>query len=216
MDKKKCSVCNEEKLLTEYYAQKREDKKKGKWIYYNPECKECTKARSRKRQLDNHDQYILYTRQYHKDNKLHEDEIRRSWREKNKERYQSYIYNYQNENKDKMKIYAQTRKVKIHEISQDEWLYCKEYFNNSCAYCGIELKIHLREYNQDLHKDHVDCNGSNGIENCVPACKNCNSRKWQYSLNEWFNESNPVFNIERIYKIHKWLNEDVKLIPNKL
>lgn len=99
--------------------------------------------------------------------------------------------------------------AKNHEISAEEWGICKQYFSNSCAYCGLTEENCLDKYNQVLHKEHVDCNGLNDITNCVPSCKSCNSQKWILSLEEWYNEDNPAFDEERLNRIHKWLSEDV-------
>jgi len=200
------------KLLSEFYQQKKESKKKGKWTYYNPECKECTKARSRKNQLKNHDKYIKYIRRYHKKNKEYEDKQKRGWREKNKKRLREYVSRYQKEHPDKIRKYNLKRQQnKMHEISKEEWEYCKEFFSYSCAYCGIALEDHMNLHGQDLHKEHVDCEGSNKIDNCVPACKSCNSAKWQYSLEEWYMEANPIYNHERLEKIHNWLNNNKEI-----
>lgn len=99
---------------------------------------------------------------------------------------------------------------KTHEITNEEWLLCKEYFNNSCAYCGISYENHKKIYNQDLHKEHVNHVGSNKLDNCVPSCKICNSSKKDKEFLSWYNEDNVVFTKERIDKIHNWLNEDYK------
>lgn len=67
---------------------------------------------------------------------------------------------------------------------------------------------------EDLHREHVVHDGSNKLDNCVPSCKWCNSKKWEYALDEWYRETYEHFDEERLQKIHKWLNEDHKLYIN--
>ena len=118
---------------------------------------------------------------------------------------------YRQNNPDKIKQYNLHRKQnKKHKISKKEWESCKEYFNNSCAYCGISNEDAKKKYKNYLHKEHVDYNGANDLSNCVPACKSCNSLKWEYTLEDWYNKNNSRFTQERLDKIYKWLNKDYK------
>lgn len=103
---------------------------------------------------------------------------------------------------------------KNHDITKKEWESCLKYFNHSCAYCGILNNEAKKKYNNYLHKEHVDHNGSNKIDNCVPACKSCNSKKWEFTLEEWYSEDNENFTYERLDKIKKWINEDYKNVNN--
>lgn len=122
-------------------------------------------------------------------------------------------------NKDKVKEYIQKRTShKKHEISKREWEYCKEYFDYSCAYCGIHEDEAKIKYNNYLHKEHVNHDGSNRLDNCVPSCKSCNGSKNVYSLGEWYNKENHRFNRRRLNKIKKWLNGDYEyyIEPKKL
>ncbi len=72
------------------------------------------------------------------------------------------------------------------------------------------LNEHLLTYNETLHKEHVDHEGSNKLNNCVPGCKYCNSSKKDFSLEDWYDENNPNFNQERLDSIIKWITEDYK------
>ena len=117
---------------------------------------------------------------------------------------------------EKVKEHNQYRyQHKKHEISKKEWNSCKQYFNYKCAYCGMTEEDHKKIVNQQLHKEHVNHFGSNGLENCVPSCKTCNSSKHTYELDEWYNEKNPNFTQERLNKIKAWMNNDYKKYVHK-
>jgi hypothetical protein len=106
-------------------------------------------------------------------------------------------------------------------MSKREWISCKSYFINEngawcCAYCGLPIEEHFKTYNGELknvdfHKEHVIHNGADDLSNCIPSCQSCNCQKWEFQLEEWYNESNPNFTQERLNKIYKWLQFDYKL-----
>ena len=164
-------------------------------------------------------------------NVLRRNLINGSWRirvgrENSKRQRESGKYkDWQRNNKDKIRQYNKNReKNKMHEISDSEWLSCKAYFNNSCAYCGLHEDEHYRKHygkmkRFDLHKDHVDHEGANDLSNCVPACQSCNSSKHNKELEEWYRPNNElwceVYSHERLSKINKWLNDNYKLYINK-
>lgn len=210
MDKKVCSICNIEKDLSDYYMQKRYTKKRGDYIYYNPECKECTKKRTMQWESDNYEQMRINNRKsvsnYTARNKEVRDKYFKDFREKGLQ------IKWQRNNKDKLKQYNLYRQMnKTHEINDYEWIKCKEYFNFSCAYCGVSERDAKELYNNNLHKEHVDHNGSNDLSNCVPACKSCNSKKHTYTLAEWIGKNDVGFNEERLIKVNNWIDSEYKL-----
>jgi hypothetical protein len=206
---KLCSDCNEWLPLADKFY-----KNKSAQDGYNPYCKNCTKKRSKQWQKENHERYLEICR---KDNKSKDRKLQFK---KNQERLREkgYHISYYENNKEQFSEYGKNRRThKTHKITDEEWKACKEYFNNSCAYCGLPIEEHLVKYKRkvihsDFHKEHVDDNGANDISNCVPSCKICNSSKHTICLEEWYNEDNPNFTQERLDKIHNWLNEDYKLI----
>ncbi|MGK4040872.1 HNH endonuclease signature motif containing protein [Heyndrickxia oleronia] len=145
-------------------------------------------------------------------NTTKEWKIRQNRESGKKIRESGYQTEWQRKNKDKIKAYNQKRQHKIHKINKDEWISCKRYFNNSCAYCGMSEEEHRELYKQDLHKDHVEHSGKNDLSNCVPACKSCNTSKHQKKLDEWYIPNNElwcsVFSQERLQKIQNWLESD--------
>jgi 5-methylcytosine-specific restriction endonuclease McrA len=117
---------------------------------------------------------------------------------------------YYKDNLSKFQEYNKDRRHKNHNITIKEWNACKNYFNNSCAYCSMTLEEHKIKYKEDLHKEHVIHNGENNLSNCIPSCKSCNSSKWEFTLEKWYNEKNGNYTIERLDKILKWLSDDYK------
>lgn len=99
---------------------------------------------------------------------------------------------------------------KTHNITETEWNVCKRYFNYECAYCGMTEEEHKLLYNEQLHKEHVINNGSNKLDNCIPACKSCNSSKHYYDIDEWYNTNNPIYNRRRYNKIKQWMDKMVE------
>lgn len=175
--------------------------KKAKDGFHNY-CKKCWKHRVTGWQKDNRDKMRMYFRKC--DSQSYRKQLKREYSKKQKE--SGYFRKYQEQNKDKLHHYQLQRRMnKEHEISETEWFDCLDYFNNSCAYCGITEGEAFEKYNQLLHKEHVEHYGVNDITNCVPACKGCNSQKWEYDLNEWYNEDNPIYSKRRYNKIIKWI-----------
>lgn len=173
--------------------------------------------RARNRILANKEEYREYKKEW---NIIQKDHMRIYNKEFYKNHKDTGVY-YENLKKwyllnpDKAKALNEKRRHKNHNINKEEWKNCKEYFNNSCAYCGLPAEEHYRLYKgelklQDLHKEHVDDDGVNNLSNCVPSCGVCNSEKSSFDFDFWYCEDNPKYNIERYNRIIKWLEEDYK------
>jgi len=98
-----------------------------------------------------------------------------------------------------------------HNILDSEWYCCKNYFDFSCAYCGMSYSLHREMHNQDLHKDHFEPQGGNKLDNCVPACKSCNTSKNYFDFYKWYPNRCEGYTKEREQKILRWINKDYKL-----
>jgi hypothetical protein len=154
---------------------------------------------------------------YEKNKEIKKDQSRQ-WKDENRQYVRNYFKKYiktEHGKKVMQKLGKFRRMNKKHEITKEEWILCKEYFKNNngeycCAYCGLTEKEHKELYNQQLHKEHVDCHGNNNISNCIPACKICNSNKGILSIFDWYNSHNPIFAEERLIKILRWISEDYK------
>jgi hypothetical protein len=210
---KQCSKCEEWFPCTnEYFYKNKSNKADG----LHPYCKKCTINKT----LTERDPKRVY--ELNKIYRKTKPQIIEARKRANKKRVESGKYKkWQKDNPDKLKGYKQYRELhKKHELSDDEWEYCKNYFNYRCAYCGITIENHWVKFkgkliNGDFHRDHANHLGENDISNCIPACKSCNGLKHNFELNDWYNPSNPKFTQKRLEKIHKWLNGDYKLYINK-
>lgn len=199
-----CSICGECFPCTEEYFYKNKTSKEGLFPY----CKECTKQKTVNwmKNPNNRDKYLDIKRKNNKREK-HKMEIKSAFERRKKE---GYMLNYQRNNKDKIRKYTLNRQNKNHNISKEEWELCKAYFNYSCAYCGMTEKDHKEIFKTQLHKEHVDHEGSNDLDNCIPSCKSCNSQKWKFSLEEWYTIQD-FFSFDRFNKIKEWLKISIKL-----
>lgn len=205
MDTQKCKVCEEIKPLSEYYSQKKQSQKRGDYIYYHKRCKQCEIKITTKRMYDNLD----YWKEYWKERDKSEIRIQQKREHSERQRKSGYYKQWQSKNKEKVAEYNREReKIKLHKITNKQWDDCRKHFNNSCAYCGLSEKDHFEQYGEKLHKEHVNHNGSNGIENCVPSCKSCNSQKWQHNFFEWYSPDNENFSEERFWNIINWINKN--------
>lgn len=198
MNIKECTICHELKDENEFYYTK--IKKKGVYEpYIMPYCKECNKTKSNAWRIE----HLDYTRAaVLKADKL-ENRAKRNKEWRKTQKYRDWCDN----NRDKLNGYSHQK----HEITTKEWDFNKNYFSYECAYCGISEKEAKLNQGQNLHREHIDHNGSNGIDNCIPSCKKCNSSKRQHSMIEWYSKQ-PFYSEERLDKIIKWIAEDYKLI----
>jgi hypothetical protein len=195
---KKCRICEEWfPCNTKYFYKNNSSKKDG----ISPYCKTCEKEQAKQWTKANYDKHPIYMkRDYEKRkdkyiesaNKQREKGNQKIWRQNNPEKLKGYNDRYSN---------------KKHKIYKKEWDSCKEYFNYECAYCGMLESEHKKVYNQQFHKEHVNCNGSDDLGNCLPSCKRCNTSKHQSDMEEWYRKQD-FFKEERLNKIYKWVNKD--------
>lgn len=201
---KECKICNESFAATIEYFYKNKSSKDG----LNPYCKQCTINKSKKYQKDNPEWSVEYSKKaYQRKEQYFKDKAIR-WSRENEERAKGLQKEWRQNNPEKLKEYREERLFhKKHEISDDELNELYQYANHCCMYCGINETESLQLYNQKLHKDHAYNDGSNGIDNCILACKSCNSSKRDKDWIEWFTSDNPKYTDERYIMISEWLSK---------
>jgi hypothetical protein len=186
----RCKVC--QKLHNEEYYKNTREKQIESAKQWNKEHREWRLEYDKQRYLDNPDYFI----ENNKKNVQLKPEIHKP----NKARWRR-------ENTDKCKTYRLNRDAhKKHEITQKEFDECKEFFGYKCCYCEMSEEEHKKKYGEQLHKEHAYNNGSNKIDNCIPACKSCNSSKRVGDWCDWYIEDNPKYTYDRYKNIENWLN----------
>jgi hypothetical protein len=201
--KKICTICGVEKEISEFYSQNKVGKS-GEYVYYHPTCKRCEIIKAKKWNQKHPDVLNESVKKHYSKNP--------EYREKhyqlllNREKDSEYMRKWRQNNKDKIKEYNAKRKKKNHNINQHDWDMCLEFFNNSCAYCGMTDHEAVEIYGKTLNKEHVIWNGKSDITNCVPSCTSCNSRKHKKTIEEFLiYDRNNGFTSDKLEKIYEWL-----------
>lgn len=205
VDHKLCGDCKEYYPATdEYFYAKEKNKTDGLDTY----CKECTKKNAAEWINNNYDRYLEIKRKQNTNEvsrAIHREMSRKRVRDGRRKEWES-------KNRDKLTTYYVYRKMnKDHEISEEEWLRCLEFFNHTCAYCGMTEEEHQETNNQVLHKDHFNHDGANDLSNAVPCCRSCNSSKSDSKFEEWIIDKNIEIDDGKINKIKQWLDIEYKL-----
>jgi hypothetical protein len=205
---KTCTKCSETKPANNEYfhRQKKHTQKKGEFYDLTSWCKDCIREKQRGYYDENRDQYNLRSYNRYINNKEEYHQRKKKWVNDNLDHVKQYQKDWQQSNPNKIKVYNHMHSD--HNITEHEWEICKEYFNWSCAYCGLTEIEHKIIEGQQLHKEHVFHNGSDEIDNCAPSCKSCNSTKHDRDFEKWYNESNPNFTKRRLNRIVKWILKD--------
>lgn len=204
---KLCSDCEDWHPLNSEWFYKNNTSPDG----FNPYCKESTKLRSSKWVDGNRERHNKNQLKYFKTEKGKAAQHKElaTWRKNGGQK------KYFQKNKEKLIEYAKNKKLNgTHDITDEEWFACLDYFNQSCAYCGLSEADQFNHYNHQFHREHVIPSGSNYIDNCVPACTKCNVSKHDTEFNDWYNESNKTFSKRRYNKIVNWMTKECFKVLN--
>lgn len=213
VDHKLCRKCGEFKPSTTDFFYKHKSKVDG----LNPNCIICVIKMSKERIYQNYDEFKEYLRKYDKQLWVREQKTKRGQKYRTSDTYSDWIVT----NRNKLKEFSSDRYYnKTHDITDIEWMICKEYFDNSCAYCGLKDDDHFKKMNgrwtkMDLFRDHVDHFGSNMIDNCIPSCHICNSSKHNSNIEEWYTEKRTFYSEDKYKKIIKWVIGDWKMVDGE-
>ena len=189
---------------------------KNKTDGFYPECKECSIKKTQINRAENFEYRKQYDQKRYKSNPQKFKDNDKKVQKAKPEYYRNKNIKWRKEHPDKMKEYREKRlKHKKHNITKSEWIACKNYFDNKCAYCELPIEKHLilRNYKwqqYDLHKEHAIDDGKNDLRNCIPSCQSCNSSKNNQTLNQFYNPNNPNYTYERYHKIYMWIRYDYK------
>lgn len=227
---KLCGQCGNWALLDRYSFGVNKGNKDG----YNSKCRVCQKKNNQEYYKHNREHLLkkskdrineidakeiaVYKHKWYRDNKDIRTAYSRNYKSTRREHYNNLSRNYRKSERGLIKFRqysAKRNKEKTHQIRDQEWICCKEYFENNlsqycCAYCGMTEEEHINKLNKGLHREHVIYNGKNDLSNCVPSCLWCNTNKQLDSLNKWYNNNNKNYTYEKYYKIYMWIRYDYK------
>ena len=105
------------------------------------------------------------------------------------------------------------KKNLLHDFTAEQWLACKEYFDNQCAYCGADAPLE-----HDLDQEHFIASDNDGpytVTNIVPSCRSCNSSKYKFDFFDWYPRY-EFYSPEREAKILEYLHIASQQRPKQL
>lgn len=205
---KACSNCNEVFPAVSKYYHKNKNNPDG--LAY--QCKVCrnhyNKMRQRKKASESPANTRLYQETYRKMNKDKIAVYRKEYysRNKKKELFNSIRYNRENPEvmRETLQRYRAKKSNLKHSFTKEDWEFCLNYFNHSCAYCRISQS----KTNETFHQEHVvpvSKNGPYTADNIVPSCPSCNFSKNSIDMEVWFKRQS-FYDEKQLYNIIKYLS----------
>lgn len=206
---KTCSKCREVKELNEYNFAKKNTGRDG----FDSQCKECKKLYDQKRNQRKKVEISKQKKEYYNKNAKTLKEKSLNYYSKNKEKCKESNSKWEKENPTKRRlINVKSRTLEYgaeSTLTETEWNEINQYFDNSCAYCGITEKESLNMYGEILHHEHVIplvVGGAYSYGNIVPSCRSCNSSKMNHDFYDWYPNS-KVYNKQREIKIINYIKK---------
>jgi 5-methylcytosine-specific restriction endonuclease McrA len=122
-----------------------------------------------------------YREWYRPANRVRDTATRAEWREKNREHYNAFRRTWAKEHPESIRVSLQRCRARRDNapgrgVALEEWFSSLADYSYRCAYCGAGGKMSM---------DHVDCiakGGEHDVDNIVPACRSCNSKKHTTNL----------------------------------
>ncbi len=169
--------------------QHKEEQQKYHHDWYE-ENKEEYKAKTKQWAQDNKEKVRQYSKEWRERNPEKAKQLCQDWYERNKEHYQEQKRKHRQENKEQIRQYGRQRRARKAGAkgshTYKEWEAKLEEFHHLCAYCSGQLNALS---SKDITEDHIiplTRGGSDYIENIVPACRSCNSKKHGMTGEEYF------------------------------
>lgn len=223
------SMCKEckAKYDKEYREKNKEklSKQRKEWELNNLErhktnqkrWREENKEHLRKYREDNKERISKNYKEYRKKNLEHLKKNKKQWYEANK----NHVIQYRKSNRERdnatarkwystpkgnmlSRLNTNRRRAKIAKLNNNftinEWIKCKKYFNNSCAYCGSKTNL------EQEHFIPVSNGGEFTKYNILPSCRTCNASKGNSVFLNWY-KNYSKFSEVRLEKIFMYLRE---------
>lgn len=205
--KKTCKSCGEPKELNPINFHKNKKLKDGYWNI----CKSCRKKQDQKRYYDNRDKILEDKKKYYEENKDFITSKQNAYYYENQEVCRNREKRWRLNNPHKRRVINERRRTRERNLpstlSTEEWVKTKRFFNNSCVYCGMSEKDHLKENGELLHQEHFIPLEKFGIHdkfNIIPSCRSCNSSKANKDFSEWYPTSKS-YDRKRTKKILEYM-----------
>ncbi|MBU1028512.1 MAG: HNH endonuclease [Nanoarchaeota archaeon] len=118
------------------------------------------------------------------------------------EKYKIYQKNYWKTEKGKEKRAIQNHKRRaaitgaIADLTDKQWKWIKMVYENRCVYCNRQMKRITMDHILPLSRG-----GIHTMNNIVPACQSCNSKKNTKTVYEWMPQAINCINKNR-YILH--------------
>ena len=125
-----------------------------------------------------------YYRQQYQNNKATIDARKKKYREEHAEAHRESDRKYRLGHREQIRISEKKRDAKERELlftlTLEQWEDTKQYFNNSCCYCGEEVKL------EQEHFIALSNGGEYTHNNIIPACRFCNNSKKNRDFFVWY------------------------------
>ena len=158
--------------------------KKSKEIWADEEKREKSKERINTWRKENAERI----REYRQNNKERDSHKTREWHKTE----QGHILRINATNR-----YRAKKKQLLNNFTKEQWIFCKEYFNQECAYCGEKKKL------AQEHFLALNNNGTYTVDNILPSCTSCNSSKTTHKFYDWYPKY-AHYSKERVTKIERY------------
>ena len=205
---KVCSKCGVEKELNTDNFSRHKGHKDG----FNTQCKECRRKLDAERYKKKRDEILKQKKTYYQENKEKVKERQKNYYHKNVEDCKRREKVWRKNNPHKKRTINERRRTRERKLpttlTAKEWKDIKAIFNNSCAYCGMSEKEHLKVNGELLHQEHfipLLKGGTHDKSNIIPSCRSCNSSKSNHLFNEWYPKQ-KYYDKEKERKILRYLS----------
>lgn len=147
---------------------------------YHSENREHAISVSKKYHEENREKILIRQKKWRDNNK----EARKKYLEENKEKIVRYKKEYKKRNRDKFSMLESRRRARkagsggSHTIEQRREKFLQ--LGNVCYYCGIPGEMTVD------HMIPISRGGTDFVDNIVPACQRCNSKKHDRTAQEFF------------------------------
>lgn len=205
---KVCSKCGMEKELSTDNFSRHSYSKDG----FNSQCKECRKKIDAERYKQERDKILEQKKMYYQENKKAIKKRQKNYYYENMEDCKQRERNWRISNPDARRVINERRRTREFALpstlTEKEWKAIKKAFGNTCAYCGMSEKEHLKINGELLHQEHfipLLKGGAHEKKNIIPSCRSCNSSKASKDFDEWYPKQ-EYYNEDRKIKILSHLN----------